>query len=68
MKINVAKRKKIKWCTNLNNFNYLFDWKMGGSSCIAPKWDVGYDSNKEKVHKFSVPNCLEKRRKMAESY
>ena len=36
---------------------------MSGSSYIAPKCDVGYDSNKEEVYKFSVPKCLEKHRK-----
>ena len=45
-KINLAKREKIKSCANLNNFNYIFDFKMGGSSYIAPKCDLGYDSNK----------------------
>ena len=55
--------KKIKWCANLNNFNYIFDLKMSGSSCIAPKCDIGYDSNKGKVYKFSVPKCLKKREK-----
>ena len=36
---------------------------MGGTRCIAPKCNVGYDSNKEKVHKFSVPKCPEKLKK-----
>ena len=36
---------------------------MGGSSCIGLKYDVGYDSNKEKVHKLCVTKCLEKLKK-----
>ena len=37
---------------------------MGGSSCIAPKLDVAYDSNKEEIYTLSVTKCPGKRKKL----